>query len=202
VRDHGNENARSPDLSRRSLGMHPFLFRLQIQIPGLDFNSFVADVEAQVRKPTNKRLNLNRFCILARGVRQKSTRLDGDEGEISLKIMKLRLFVLAVLLGVTSTICLAQTAPATAPETATPDKKASKPKTKSAPVDPSTITQAPGGGGGKVWVNTNTKVFHKEGDPWYGKTKHGSYMTEADAVKAGFHEAKDSPVGKKDAMKK
>jgi hypothetical protein len=118
------------------------------------------------------------------------------------KMLKFRLFVLALLLGVTSAICLAQAAPTTAPATSTPDKKAAKSKTKSAPVDPSTIPQAPGGGDGKVWVNTNTKVFHKEGDPWYGKTKHGSYMTEADAVKGGFHEAKDSPVGKKDTTKK
>ena len=119
-----------------------------------------------------------------------------------MKILKLRLFVLAVLLGVTSTICLAQAAPASAPDTSKSDKKAAKAKTKAEPVDPSTIPQAPGGGGGKVWVNTNTKVFHKEGDPWYGKTKHGSYMAEADAVKGGFHLAKESPVGKKDAAKK
>jgi hypothetical protein len=65
-----------------------------------------------------------------------------------------------------------------------------KKKTKQAPPDPSKITQAPGGGSGKVWVNTSTKVFHREGDEWYGKTKHGQYMTEADAVKAGYHEAK------------
>lgn len=43
---------------------------------------------------------------------------------------------------------------------------------------------------GMVWVNTESKVFHKEGDHWYGKTKQGKYMTEADAIKEGYREAK------------
>jgi DNA uptake protein ComE-like DNA-binding protein len=44
---------------------------------------------------------------------------------------------------------------------------------------------------GMVWVNTSTRVFHREGDPWYGKTKQGKYMTEADAVKAGYRASKE-----------
>ena len=44
---------------------------------------------------------------------------------------------------------------------------------------------APGGGHGKVWVNTETHVYHKEGSRFYGTTKKGQYMTEAEAIKAG-----------------
>ena len=44
---------------------------------------------------------------------------------------------------------------------------------------------------GMVWVNLDTKVFHREGDKWYGNTKHGKYMNEADAVKAGYRESKE-----------
>jgi hypothetical protein len=46
---------------------------------------------------------------------------------------------------------------------------------------------AAGGGAGMVWVNSKTKVYHCSGDRWYGKTKSGAYMTQADAQAKGNH---------------
>jgi hypothetical protein len=42
---------------------------------------------------------------------------------------------------------------------------------------------------GKVWVNTETGVYHK-GGRWYGKTKQGKFTTEAEAKAAGYKGAK------------
>ena len=46
------------------------------------------------------------------------------------------------------------------------------------PFDPSTssgLRTAPRAG--KVWVNTTTKFYHWLGDRYYGKTRHGEYLT-------------------------
>ena len=48
---------------------------------------------------------------------------------------------------------------------------------------------------GMVWVNTSTKVYHKDG-AFYGKTKKGKFMTEDEAKTAGYKAAKE-PVAKK-----
>jgi hypothetical protein len=52
------------------------------------------------------------------------------------------------------------------------------------------VTQpAPGGGPGLVWVNTEAGVYHGQRSPFYGTTGKGKYMTEHDAIKAGYKRA-------------
>jgi hypothetical protein len=58
-------------------------------------------------------------------------------------------------------------------------------------------TPMPGGGAGMVWVNTDTHTYHKEGSRWYGRTKKGKYMSEADAMKEGDHADKTEAKAKK-----
>jgi DNA uptake protein ComE-like DNA-binding protein len=44
---------------------------------------------------------------------------------------------------------------------------------------------------GMVWVNLDSKVYHREGSRWYGHTKSGKYMSEADAIQGGYTASKE-----------
>jgi len=101
-------------------------------------------------------------------------------------------------------------APAAADEKTTPPKKLKKStadvthsgsanrdesgenkRTASAPVTNASSAEVQSAkAAGKVWVNTASGVYHKSGR-WFGATKQGQFMTEQEAIKAGYRAAKN-----------
>jgi hypothetical protein len=54
----------------------------------------------------------------------------------------------------------------------------------------SAVTQsAEGNPDVRVWVNTATGVYHCPGSRWYGNTKQGQYMTQAEAQEKHYRPA-------------
>lgn len=86
----------------------------------------------------------------------------------------------------------APAAPATTPAASSPAPVKSSP-THAARTQ---MAQAPGGGPGMVWVNSSSNVYHCPGSQFYGKTKSGSYMTEAEAKAKGAHPDHNHPCSK------
>jgi hypothetical protein len=67
------------------------------------------------------------------------------------------------------------TAPASSPST----------EEKTAP----TNTKQAGNPNVKVWVNTNSGVYHCPGTRWYGNTKQGEFVTQKNAQDSGYRPA-------------
>jgi Helix-hairpin-helix motif len=68
-----------------------------------------------------------------------------------------------------------------------PSPTASTPPAKSPPSSASRGNPGPG----MVWVNLDSRVYHYEGSRYYGKTKNGKYLSEAEAIQAGYRAAKN-----------
>jgi len=40
-----------------------------------------------------------------------------------------------------------------------------------------------------VWLNTQSGIYWRPGSRWFGKTRQGRFLTEAEAIQAGYRAA-------------
>jgi hypothetical protein len=103
-------------------------------------------------------------------------------------------WMLMTVVAVGLSAAVGGSAQAPAPKTAD-SPKSSTAKTSAVSAGPTDAEIADARSKGLVWVNTSTKVYHKD-DAFFGKTKKGKFMTEDEATKAGYRAAKE-PAAKK-----
>lgn len=72
---------------------------------------------------------------------------------------------------------------------ATPASQSKPRHTSSATSEPTSSQIAAARAKGMVWVNTKSRVYHT-GGRYYGKTKHGQFMSLADAKRNGYKAAR------------
>ena len=106
--------------------------------------------------------------------------------------MKFKSFLMIALAGALS---LTVPAVAQAPKSGDQAKTSTAKKAADTTPAPSDKDIADARAKGMVWVNTSTKVYHKDGE-FYGKTKKGKFMAEDDAKKGGYRAAQE-PAAKK-----
>jgi hypothetical protein len=85
-----------------------------------------------------------------------------------------------------------QAPPATTATTKPPATAPTSHRTKATLAKYTTEADAKGACGSDpiVWANTSSKILHANGDKYYGHTKHGAYVCQSAAQKAGYHAAK------------
>jgi len=98
-------------------------------------------------------------------------------------------------IALAAALSIAVPASAQAPKSGDQAKSTPANKSAEATAAPSDRDIADAKSKGMVWVNTSTKVYHKDGE-FYGKTKKGKFMTEDDAKKAGNRMAQE-PAARK-----
>lgn len=61
--------------------------------------------------------------------------------------------------------------------------------------DTTVTTQSGGTANVRVWVNTNSGVYHCPNTRWYGNTKSGRFMTQREAQSKGYRPAYGAVCG-------